>query len=128
MKRGNTTYRVRQWMPMENGGGSSVYQWTGKIEHVPVSSTRMTFTRADANSTHFKLAGRIRARCTNNHKLLALVKAENVCDMCDKTGTAFGCHKRRCNYDLCAECERYSMPPGQEHEAEHLLPPAQCRL
>ena len=106
VKRGDTAYRVRQWMPMENGGGSSVYQWTGKIEHVPVSSTRMTFTRADANKTHFKLARRSRATCSNDHKLLALVKAENVCDMCEKTGTAFGCHKQgRCDYDLCTECE-----------------------
>ena len=66
----------------------------------------MTFTRPDADKTHFKLARHSRATCSKDHKLLALVKAENVCDMCEKTGTAFGCHKQgRCDYDLCTECE-----------------------
>ena len=100
--RGDNAYKVRRWMPLQNGGGSSTFQWTDEVCLVQSSSTRWRVRRDDANSTHFKLGRSVHPECPKHHKLTAK-SLSNLCDICDTSGTAWRC--ARCDYDVCSACK-----------------------
>lgn len=104
---GDDVVELRRWMPLENGGGSSTYQWTEAKVLAPVGAILFTFSLEDANKTHFKVSSDVTPECPDHHKLLNSGFKENTsCDICNADGTHWRCSRRSCNYDLCTPCKK----------------------
>ena len=109
---GDGVVLVQPWLPMENGGGASVYGWRSDKKAVPVPSknVRFKFSAQEADDTHFKVRRRkteVKCRFDNGHRMgqSRAVEDDLVCDLCncDVVGRAWTCSKK-CDYDICSTC------------------------
>ena len=126
VKENDHVLAVRLWMPLDNGGGSSLFKFRdGTDDDNPVTvfamhvgHVRYRIPKDDANDTKtglFKVRrGRAPVECRKLHGVVKNKDAAGVaaaeCDICDKTSCLYTCNKvdtngdATCDYDLCADC------------------------
>ena len=106
IKQGDSVIELRQWTPLENGGGSATFTWSDNTDLVKHDDVRFRITKASADVTKFKVSSNVVPSCNKHHKLVkGPFEAGHECDLCDCAGTTWRCTRRLCDYDLCAKCK-----------------------
>ena len=87
LQRGELVLKVQKWMPIRNGGGSSMFFRTDDCVHVPVGKIRHVIAKADADR-QFKLQAPLKPPTCINCATTCIRerKHNNVCDICCKGG------------------------------------------
>ena len=103
---GDLVLTVRRWLPLEAGGGCSLFQWTDEKVLVQGCLVIYLIKRQGAKKT-FKLqsAKTKYLECSEGHKLIAKAQVNNACDVCSRPPTAWSCPAASCNYNICVLCK-----------------------
>ena len=72
IKRGDPVVQLRRWLPLEAGGGGSLYEAGGDVSPALASTILFRISAADADKKMFKKArSKVVPQCSKGHVLLS---------------------------------------------------------
>ena len=107
IKPGDPVVHVRRWLPLQVGGGSSIYEPGDDVFPVRASTIlfRIPVADADGKKMFKKTRANVVVTCSKGHILKNKgVQPTNNCEVCGARGTTWTCDAAECKYDICSPC------------------------